>query len=310
MTERSLAPYERGGLSVLPVDADQAVLLGRIWDPTTGGPRPVVVRGHQLVDAFSLGETTNTILELDDPATALRDLRPQRTWDLEQMLGQARPGPNDPRLLAPIDLQVIKACGVTHRTSLIERVIEQLARGDASRVPVATEDAQALTAVLETVVPGSAEATRVKEDLIARGIPPQYLEVGLGPHPEVFTKAPVLSAMGPGERIGVPSFSTWNNPEPELVLICNSNGAVVGATLGNDVNLRDIEGRSALLLGMAKDNNASCAVGPFIRLFDDLFDINSVRNCQVSLRIEGGDDDFLLQGESDMREISRDPLDL
>jgi fumarylacetoacetate (FAA) hydrolase family protein len=104
-------------------------------------------------------------------------------------------------------------------------------------------------------------------------------------------------------------MSAWNNPEPEVVLVVSSAGRIVGATLGNDVNLRDVEGRSALLLGKAKDNNASASVGPFIRLFDKNFTLDDVRRAELRLTVEG-DDGFRLEGASDMGKISRDPEDI
>jgi fumarylacetoacetate (FAA) hydrolase family protein len=137
----------------------------------------------------------------------------------------------------------------------------------------------------------------------------QYLEVAIGPDAEIFTKAPVLSTVGWGAEIGIRSDSSWNNPEPEVVLVVNSRGKPVGATLGNDVNLRDFEGRSALLLGKAKDNNASAALGPFIRLFTDGFGMDDVRGAVVDLVVEGTDG-YRLTGTSTMREISRDPEEL
>ncbi|HAG57867.1 MAG TPA: fumarylacetoacetate hydrolase, partial [Arthrobacter bacterium] len=136
------------------------------------------------------------------------------------------------------------------------------------------------------------------------GLWSQYLEVGIGPDPEVFTKAPVLSSVGLGAGIGIPAFSSWNNPEPELVLIATSDGTVVGATLGNDVNLRDVEGRSALLLGKAKDNNASSALGPLIRLFDDGFTLETLRHEEILLRVEG-QDGYSLEGRNSVSRISR-----
>ena len=136
------------------------------------------------------------------------------------------------------------------------------------------------------------------------------MEVGIGPDAEVFSKSQPMSSVGFGADVGLYPTSKWNNPEPEIVLAVNSAGTIVGATLGNDVNLRDIEGRSALLLGKAKDNNGSCAIGPFVRLFDGTFTLDTVREASVSLRIEGADDGFVLDGVSHMREISRDPEDL
>ena len=214
------------------------------------------------------------------------------------------------RLLSPFDLQCIKACGVTFAVSAIERVIEERARGDYARAAeIRAGLEQQVGDGIRAVVPGTEPARRLKDALIEAGMWSQYLEVAIGPDAEVFTKAPVLSTVGWGADIGIRSDSSWNNPEPEVVLAVNARGETVGATLGNDVNLRDFEGRSALLLGKAKDNNASCAVGPFIRLFDDRFGIDDVRNAELDLLIEGSEG-YRLEGHSSMRQISRDPLDL
>ena len=217
---------------------------------------------------------------------------------------------NGAQLLSPIDFQCVKACGVTFATSAVERVIEERARGDAgAALMFRGRLEERIGGSIRTVVPGSADAATLKAALIDEGVWSQYLEVAIGPDAEVFTKAPVLSTIGWGGDIGIRSDSDWNNPEPEVVLLVAPDGEVVGATLGNDVNLRDFEGRSALLLGKAKDNNASCSMGPLVRLFDDRFTIDDVRTAQLSLRIDGTDG-YRLDGASSMREISRDPLDL
>jgi fumarylacetoacetate (FAA) hydrolase family protein len=213
-------------------------------------------------------------------------------------------------LLAPCDLAAVKAAGVTFADSLIERVIEERAKGDAGAAArLRGELAELLGGDLVGLRPGSEAAMRLKAALIQRGLWSQYLEVGIGPDAEVFTKAQPMSAVGCGAAIGLHPKSVWNNPEPEIVLACASNGAAVGATLGNDVNLRDFEGRSALLLSKAKDNNASCAIGPFIRLFDKTFGIDDVRRARVRLEVTG-EDQFRVEGENAMDRISRDPLEL
>jgi fumarylacetoacetate (FAA) hydrolase family protein len=214
------------------------------------------------------------------------------------------------RLLAPIDLQCVKAAGVTFAVSAIERVIEERARGDWSAASAIRNGLEArVGGSIRAVVPGSSEAMALKQALIDDGLWSQYLEVAIGPDAEIFTKAPVLSAIGPDGEIGVRSDSTWNNPEPEIALLVDSRGKAVGATLGNDVNLRDFEGRSALLLGKAKDNNASCSLGPLVRLFDDGFTVDDVRAAEVRLTVLG-EDGYRIEGASNMAEISRDPLEL
>jgi fumarylacetoacetate (FAA) hydrolase family protein len=300
----------------LPRDAERATLIGRLWQPNVG-PTPVAVHEGGLYDLSRIAPTTSQLLELDDAAgavhQALRDGEAPRVAALDAALAnsdEAKRDPAQPWLLAPCDLQAVKASGVTFVASLLERVIEEQSRGDASK---AESIRAALGGVLGDnlagIVPGSPQAAKVKEVLIAQGAWSQYLEVGIGPDAEIFTKAPVLAAVGTGADVGIHSGSVWNNPEPEVVLAVDSRGRTLGAALGNDVNLRDFEGRSALLLGKAKDNNASCAIGPFIRLFDDRFGIDDVRRITVALRV-AGPEGFMLEGSSSLAQISRDPLDL
>jgi len=297
---------------LLPTDAARAILLGRIFDPEVGGPCLVTVHGDDLVDITDAAPTMSRLLEAGDPAALVKASVPTgRRWPLEAItIDLVDPNPLAIHLLAPIDLQVIKAAGVTFVESMLERVVEERASGDPLTARgIRDQLSEILGGRLGSVEPGSVEAERVKALLLEEGLWSPYLEVGIGPQPEVFTKAPVLSSVGTGQQIGIRSDSTWNNPEPEVVLIVDSRGSIVGVTLGNDVNLRDIEGRSALLLGTAKDNNASCALGPFIRLLDADFTLEHVRALDVQLEIEGAEG-FHLEGYSSMRNISRDPVDL
>jgi fumarylacetoacetate (FAA) hydrolase family protein len=298
--------------AALPADSDDALLIGRVHLAGTGAML-VQVRADGVYDLSQLAATCSELLELPDVAAAVRGNRGARIGATQDVLANsafdARHG-SKPWFLAPCDLQAIKAAGVTFVASMLERVIEEQARGDASRAEAVR---QAVVAVignnLGAVQPGSASAMRLKDVLVAQGMWSQYLEVGIGPDAEIFTKSQPMSSVGTGAEIGIHPASTWNNPEPEIVLAVNSRGEVRGASLGNDVNLRDFEGRSALLLGKAKDNNASCAIGPFIRLFDEHFGIDDVRRCDLAMQVEGPDG-FKLQGSSSLSKISRDPLDL
>ena len=313
VAERARAP--QAALQVLPDDGLQGTLVGRVWVPNGAVPGPAVValRPEGVFDLSAHYPTMSTLLDTLAPAEAARTATGQYLCSVEDLLANSQPGARDatrPWLLAPCDLQVVKAAGVTFAASLIERVIEEQARGDATRAQGLRSQVIGLIGQnLADIRPGSPEAMRLKALLQDKGLWSQYLEVGIGPDAEVFTKAPVLASVGCGDDIGIRSDSAWNNPEPEVVLAVNSRGQIVGATLGNDVNLRDIEGRSALLLGKAKDNNASCALGPFIRLFDGSFGLEQVRNETVHLRVAGADG-FELRGINTMASISRDPTDL
>jgi len=299
--------------SPLPADVGRATLLARVERPGIG-PCVVAVRGGRAFDVTSReASTVSAACEMRDPAAWVAQAAGEDLGPIEAIAANSWEGASDatsPRLLAPVDLQAVKAAGVTFATSLIERVIEEQARGDATKAEgLRAEIESALAGGLRGLVPGSAQAKDLERLLVARGLWSQYLEVGIGPDPEVFTKAQPMSAVGYGAHVGVPPFSGWNNPEPEVVLVVDSRGRIVGATLGNDVNLRDVEGRSALLLGKAKDNNASAAIGPFVRLFDATFSLDDVRDADVSLRVRGVDG-FELDGVSSMSQISRDPSDL
>ena len=298
----------------LPDDRERALLIGRLWLPALAAPVLVTIDGDDVRDLSTVAATASQLFELPDPAAAVRAAGPlPRVASLAAALANSAEQGRDARapwFLAPCDLQAIKAAGVTFVASTLERVIEEQARGDPARAEVVRA---AIVAVigdnLASIRPGSPEAAELKQVLIRQGAWSQYLEVGIGPDAEIFTKSQPLSAVGTGADIGIHPKSEWNNPEPEIVLVVDSRGRTLGATLGNDVNLRDFEGRSALLLGKAKDNNASCAIGPFIRVFDGHFGIDDVRRCELAMRVDGPDG-FTLDGSSSMRLISRDPLDL
>jgi fumarylacetoacetate (FAA) hydrolase family protein len=289
----------------LPSDWRRATLVGRIL--TREGPTPVIVSEGRVRDVAKHAPTVSQLLngwngEIPDGD----DLGPLESFRFTC----AYAGAKEVRLLSPFDLQCIKASGVTFAVSAIERVIEERCRGDASKAESLRASLRdRIGADIRAVKPGSEEAKKLKQVLISDGLWSQYLEVAIGPDAEIFTKSPTLSSVGWGDWIGVRADSAWNNPEPEIVLAVDSAGRILGAALGNDVNLRDIEGRSALLLGKAKDNNASCAIGPFIRMFDGNFTLDDVRQAVVRLEISG-EEGFRLEGQSSMSQISRDPTEL
>ena len=292
----------------------EGVFIGRINLPGSAHPRVVSVRPDGVFDITSrVAPTVRDICEMHDPAGYVMRAETEFVGTLDDLYtnswAQGRDGTR-PSLLSPVDLQAIKAAGVTFVVSLLERVIEEQARGDRDRAEsLRAEITGLIGADLSHLMPGSDAAMEVKQALIARGLWSQYLEVGIGPDAEIFTKCQPMASVGFGADIGIHPDSSWNNPEPEVALVVASDGRIVGATLGNDVNLRDIEGRSALLLGRAKDNNASASLGPFIRLFDDTFTLDTIARAEIDLRVEGTDG-FVLTGHSSMSEISRPPAAL
>ena len=289
----------------------QGLWLGRVWRAGIG-PSLVTLRAGQVIDITTkAAPTMRDLLELPDIAGFVANVPGEDLGPLDIFAAASiEPVEETNRLLAPCDLQAVKACGVTFARSMVERVIEERAAGNpALAAEIRVRIAGVIGDSLRDLVPGSPKAAEVKALLQAEGLWSQYLEVGIGPDAEVFTKAQPMAAVGYGASVGLHPISKWNNPEPEVVLVVNSKGQIVGATLGNDVNLRDVEGRSALLLGKAKDNNAAAAIGPFIRLFDADFTLDTVRGLDLSLTVTG-EDGFVLQGASSMRQISRDPADL
>jgi fumarylacetoacetate (FAA) hydrolase family protein len=297
----------------LPQDGYAGALAGRVWRPEVQGPSVVAIRAEGVIDISRSFPTMRDLCEAPDPAAALRAAGGENLGALDSILANTpadRRNREKPWLLAPIDLQAVKAAGVTFAISMLERVIEERARGNiAAAAQLRSEVRRLIGDDLATLKPGSPAAMALKQVLIDQGAWSQYLEVGIGPDAEIFTKSQPMAAVGTGMDAGVHPASSWNNPEPEVVLVVSSTGRIVGATLGNDVNLRDVEGRSALLLSKAKDNNASTAVGPFVRFFDATFSLDAVRRTVVSLTVEGTDN-FRLQGASSMARISRDPADL
>ena len=285
--------------------------VGRVWRADRDGPSVIARRNGEAVDITCRDvPTVQALLELDDPVGFARDAPGDSLGALDALAEASTETAGGTRLLAPCDLQPVKACGVTFVSSMLERVIEEQAKGDPARADaIRARCTEILGDSLRAVKPGSDKAEALKQVLIADGVWSQYLEGGIGPYAEVFSKAQPMSAMGFGAAVGLHPISTWNNPEPEIVLAVDSRGQIRGACLGNDVNLRDVEGRSALLLGKAKDNNASCAVGPMLRLFDDSYGLDDVRRAELTLTVTG-EDGFVLNGRSSMSEISRDPEDL
>jgi fumarylacetoacetate (FAA) hydrolase family protein len=298
---------------VLSEDREQALLAGRIWRPGLDGPSVVAVRGAELIDVSRGFPTMRDLCEADNPGAALRDASGETVGLVEEVLANTPPERRDlssPWLLAPVDLQAVKAAGVTFAVSMLERVIEERARGNPdAAAAIRAEVTRLVGDDLGRLRPGSAEAAHLKQVLMEQGAWSQYLEVGIGPDAEIFTKCQPMAAVGTGVDAGIHPGSSWNNPEPEVVLAVSSAGRIVAASLGNDVNLRDVEGRSALLLGKAKDNNASCAIGPFLRFFDRAFTLDDVRSLTVSLSVEG-EDGFRMEGTSSIGKISRDPAEL
>jgi fumarylacetoacetate (FAA) hydrolase family protein len=304
--------------NILPRDSETATLIGRAWIPgRIGGPSPVAIHDQKVYDLARVVPTSSQLINAADPVRLVREALKsdwvKSTGSVDSLLANSAADRRDlskPYLLAPCDLQALRACGVTFVSSMLERVIEEHAKGDAEKAEeVRRAIGDEIGAEIRTVQPGSPAAVKLKESLIRRGLWSQYLEVGIGPDAEVFNKSQPMSAVGVGAEIGIRPDSSWNNPEPEVVLAVNRAGKTVGVALGNDVNLRDFEGRSALLLGKAKDNNASCAIGPFIRLFDDRYQVDDMRATQIRIEVQGPEG-YRIEGRSDLSQISRDPLEL
>jgi fumarylacetoacetate (FAA) hydrolase family protein len=300
--------------TTLPEDGFKATLVARVWLPAESGPAVALLAEDGVFDVSQRAPTMAGLLDEKEPLALLREAgRQRRIGGFAEILANSAADARDPKkpwFLAPIDLQAVKAAGVTFAKSLLERVVEEQARGAPERADEIRRTLSAeIGADLGAVKPGSEGAMRLKAALQKRGLWSQYLEVGIGPDAEIFTKSQPMSAVGTGAFIGIHPKSTWNNPEPEIALAVNARGEILGATLGNDVNLRDVEGRSALLLSKAKDNTGSTALGPFIRLFDDGFTLDDVRRSVVGLTV-AGDDGFTLKGSSSMAMISRDPGDI
>ena len=292
----------------------KGILLGRASVPGTAHPAVVTVRDGALFDITSrMAPTVRDICEMEDPAHYVNHAEGVRIGTVGDALSNSWGAEGDYerlRVLSPIDLQAIKAAGVTFIVSLLERVIEEQARGDKAKAEALRGEILSLIGTdLSELVPGSVTASKVKQTLIERGVWSQYLEVGIGPDAEVFTKGQPMSSVGYGADVGIHPMSSWNNPEPEVAVVVASTGKIVGATLGNDVNLRDVEGRSALLLGKAKDNNASASLGPFIRLFDHEFTLETISKADIALTVTG-EDGFVMEGKSSMSQISRSPQSL
>ena len=299
--------------NTLPSDGTNATLVGRVWMPGVKGPTVVALRKGDVLDLSENVATMTDLMNADDPLAVVNYSGGNKVGSVDEILANTHPDNRDetkPYFLSPVDLATLKASGVTFAASLLERVIEEQAKGDPAAAQSIRDTIGAeIGANLSDIVPGSDEAEKVKALLIERGLWSQYLEVGIGPYAEIFTKAPTMSSVGTGSEVGIHPESTWNNPEPEVVLVISEKGKIIGATLGNDVNLRDFEGRSALLLGKAKDNNASASLGPFIRLLDDGFTLDTIRQMELKMRVDGPEG-YTLQDGSSMKFISRDIEDL
>ncbi len=297
----------------LPVDWTKASLVGRVWLPAVEGPSVVKVTEAGVFDITKAAPTVSDLCNDADPLKRFRAATGPSLGSVAEILANSEAGSIDakkPSFLAPIDLQAVKASGVTFVSSMLERLVEEQAKGDPTKGDaIRAEIQREIGTSLKALKPGSEEAMRLKELLIKKGRWSQYLEVGIGPDAEIFTKCPPMASVGVGAEIGVHPKSTWNNPEPEIVMVVSAAGRIVGASLGNDVNLRDVEGRSGLLLGKAKDQNASSAIGPFVRLFDEGYTLDDLRNTVVELRVDGPDQ-FVMKGASSVAEISRDLTDL
>jgi len=128
-----------------------------------------------------------------------------------------------------------------------------------------------------------------------------YDRVYDAPRPEIFFKSLPEKVAGPGDPVGIRKDASWNVPEPELALVINSVGRIVGFTIGNDMSSRDIEGENLLYLPQAKVYDRSCAIGPVILVGTTE---SEIRECVISMTIHR-DEACVFQGETSLNHIKR-----
>jgi len=189
------------------------------------------------------------------------------------------------------------------KSTLLSKISEALQSSETVEVARLLPPVDALTEVWAAgVTYKRSRAAREEES----DQPDVYSRVYDADRPELFFKSVAWRVVGTGEPIGVRSDSAINAPEPEIALVCNSFGEIVGVTICNDVSSRSIEGENPLYLPQAKVYAGSCALGPGFVPIDQIPDIY---NLEISVAVKR-DGEVIWDGVTSTKEMHRTFEDL